>query len=307
MSQRAFVETLLSQHGFTPESNKTTKTPYRSGFLVDKITSSQIPPHQQHQLESVYRSMVGSFNWLAQSTRPDLATITSILSQYLHRPTPGHIGAARHVLHYLNGTKDLEIAFHSNKNFSIQSFVHFPINGKIQLAAAADANWGPQDQSVPALNDNSTVDLFKTRSISGHILALHGRVHWSSKRQGITARSSAEAQIYATDRCVRDIQHLSHIIKDLKLHDTLLSQPVKVLNNNMACIMWAGNKTNRNLQHLQINKNVVRKSIQSNTVEILHIPGSVNLSDIFTKEDRDSNHFLSLRNVVLSKPFSSKL
>ena len=71
--------------------------------------------------------------------------------------------------------------------------------------------------------------------------------------------------------------------------------------------MWEGNKTNRNLRHLQINENAVRKSVQPNAVEILHIPGSVNLSDIFTKEDRDSNHFLSLRNVVLSKSFSSKL
>lgn len=243
-------------------------------------------------------------NWLSQATRPDITTITSILAKFQHFPSPGHIGAARHVLKYLNGTKHLGIAFHSDKYFDIQSFVNFPIKGKLQLSAATDANWGPQDQSVLSNHQSPDLDLFKTRSISGHLLAFHGPLHWSSKRQNITARSSAEAEIYATDKCVRDIQFVSHIIKDLNLQHDLLSQPIKVYNDNMACVLWSKSKTTKNLRHIQINENAIRESIRNKQVEIFHIPGNENLADIFTKEDRDQHHFLKLRNIILSPPFS---
>ena len=83
----------------------------------------------------------------------------------------------------------------------------------------------------------------------------------------------------------------------------MLSKPVQVFNNNMACVLWSNNKTTKNLRHLQINENAIQESIQDKQVSIHHIPGNKNLSDIFTKEDRDTNHFLELRNIVLSPPF----
>ena len=303
LSQRAFVESLLHQFDFPSESTSFKPTPYRSGHPVDSIPDSDISTQQRSILETILRRLVGSFNWMLQATRPDLTTITSILAKFQHSPSPGHIGAARHVLKYLNGTKDLGISFHSNKYFNIQSFVNFPIRGDIKLSAACDANWGPQDQSTPKTLPRPELDLFKTQSISGHLLAFHGPLHWTSKRQNITARSSAEAEIYATDKCVRDIQFVSNIIKDLRLQHELLNQPVCIYNDNMACVLWSKAKTTKNLRHIQINENAVRESIQNKEVEIFHIPGNENLSDIFTKEDRDQHHFLRLRNIVMSPPF----
>ena len=99
MSQRAFIEALLQQHGLHPVRSTTKNTPYRTGSLVDTV---QIPPSltptQHFKLQSLLQSLVGSFHWMAQATRPDLATITSILAQHQANPAPGHIGAAWHVL-----------------------------------------------------------------------------------------------------------------------------------------------------------------------------------------------------------------
>jgi hypothetical protein len=65
----------------------------------------------------------------------------------------------------------------------------------------SDANWGPQDASL----SGSTQDLplFVSRSISAFYIDLLGPVHWMSKCQKVTAASSAEAEIYATDECVK--------------------------------------------------------------------------------------------------------
>ena len=71
-------------------------------------------------------------------------------------------------------------------------------------AALPDANWGPQDASNPKLDKQyPDLDLFKSRSNSGFLIWRSGPLHWSSKRQTLTARSSAEAEIYATDECVK--------------------------------------------------------------------------------------------------------
>ena len=73
----------------------------------------------------------------------------------------------------------------------------------------------------------------------------------------------------------------------------------------MACVLWSKLKTTKNLRHIQINENAVRESVENKQVEIHHIPGNENLSDIFTKEDQDQHHFLKLRNIVMSLPFKS--
>ena len=60
-----------------------------------------------------------------------------------------------------------------------------------------DANRGPQDASL----STTTFDLplFVSRSMSAFFIYILGQVHWLSKQQSVTASSSAEAEIYATD------------------------------------------------------------------------------------------------------------
>ena len=64
----------------------------------------------------------------------------------------------------------------------------------------SDANWGPQDASVT--KKSQELPLFVSRLMSAYI-DLFGPLHWFSKHQSVTAGSSAEAEIYATDECVK--------------------------------------------------------------------------------------------------------
>ena len=52
-------------------------------------------------------------------------------------------------------------------------------------------------------------------------------------------------------------------------------------------------------QILKPPKNMVRKRHQSKDVDVNHIPGINNLSDIFTKEMKDNTHFINLRNSMM--------
>jgi len=100
---------------------------------------------------------------------------------------------------YLKSSKSFGIVFDSLEDMNITSFIHFPVVTK-SLQATTDVNWGPQDQSLVKPNTKAPeLELFKIRSLSGHLITLYGPTpHWNSKRQRITARSSCEAEIYAT-------------------------------------------------------------------------------------------------------------
>ena len=57
-------------------------------------------PKDRKELEATMRSLVGCLNWLSVATRPDIMTITNMLAQYQHSPSPGHLDAAKHVIKY---------------------------------------------------------------------------------------------------------------------------------------------------------------------------------------------------------------
>ena len=51
-----------------------------------------------------YRAIVGSLMYLMTGTRPDLAHLLQLISQFLQAPTRAHMAAAKHGLRYLSGT-----------------------------------------------------------------------------------------------------------------------------------------------------------------------------------------------------------
>jgi len=233
---------------------------------------------------------------LSQGTRPDLSTITTMLAKHQNKPNDSHIASAKHAIKYLKGTKSKGISFNSDTEEKLTSYLHFPVTSK-KLVGISDANWGPQDQSAPNHSKPlPELELFKTRSISGHVITLFGPVHWTSKRQKITARSSCEAEIYATDECVKDLIHLRNIIKDLMLEKELLHKNTTIYNDNMACVLWSKNTTTKGLRHLQIRENAIR---ETKFITIEHICGKINPADLFTKEDKDAEHFQRIRDTIV--------
>jgi len=79
----------------------------------------------------------------------------------------------------------------------------------------SDANWGPQDASSSKMHYD--LPLFASRSMSTFYIDLLGPLHWVSKRQSVTAGSSAEAEIYATDEYVKFLLELVQILDFLEV------------------------------------------------------------------------------------------
>jgi hypothetical protein len=305
LSQEAFIDQLCTIAQLDNPAVTTPKTPYRSGLPVDSIPNKPLQnPSQQADLKHKMQTLLGCLNWLSISTRPDIATITNLLAKYTANPSPGHLTHVKHVIRYLKGTKSKGIQFSTQPNPQLESFVKFPVD-PTKITSLCDANWGPQDQSKPKQHETRELDLFKTRSLSGFLLWYGGPLHWVSKRQSITARSSAESEIYATDECTKSLLHLSFIIDGYGLTSEVMPSPTTVYNDNSACVNWSKNTSTKGLRHIQIRENAVRESCVNGFIEVKHIPGKLNLSDMFTKEDKDVPHFLMIRDHILVDPFNN--
>jgi len=196
LTQESFTESFIDSLGFTHVNTSTYLTPYRSGHAIDSVSHEEMSSTNRDKLRLQYQSLVGSLNWLAHTTRPDLSTVISLLAQHQAYPSSGHYEAACYIVKYLASTKHLGIYFAKSQCRSIsESFLHFPLGDK--LMSMLDANWGPRDASL----STTTFDLplFVSRSMSAFFIDILGPVHWLSKQQSVTASSSAEAEIYATD------------------------------------------------------------------------------------------------------------
>ncbi|MBW0497134.1 hypothetical protein O181_036849 [Austropuccinia psidii MF-1] len=69
-----------------------------------------------------YRKAVGLLNYLTSCSRPDLAYVTSSLSQFLEKPLRYHVAAFNQALHYLQGTKSYELTLGGNVLTEIQGY-----------------------------------------------------------------------------------------------------------------------------------------------------------------------------------------
>ena len=82
LTQQSFVESLLDSLNISYEGTSIYTSPYQSGIHIDSIPSIDMSSVERDKLRLQYQYLVGSLNWLAHTTRPDLSTIVSLLAQY---------------------------------------------------------------------------------------------------------------------------------------------------------------------------------------------------------------------------------
>jgi transposase InsO family protein len=316
MSQVAFAQNLVERHRQQHINVNPRATPYRSGLPIDSIPGAPIEDFDDPTFlrrREMYQSIVGSLNWLATNTRPDLAPITSFLAAYNNNPSQGHVDAALYAIKYLRQTVDYGIAFHSKAPSATSGFIHFPFHHDLEaysdalpptaaeqqdLTAYSDACWGSQLGGAVTVGEE--IDMFKLRSMSGFIvIRAGGPIAWSSVRQERTSRSSCEAEVRATDECAKEILSIRHRGQDIGLDDT--TSPTKLFNDNQACVDWCKTTTTSGMKHINLRDNAVRESVHLKDISIHHIPGKVNCADIFTKELKDASHFCLLRDSFMLK------
>ena len=252
---------------------------------------STIPGEQEEMREILTRGnpfYPNKLTWLQRQSRPNISAVTILLSKFSHDPSPGHYESARHVLRYLQGTLDRGICF-TEGGSPVQVNVAFPMHDGVYT----DANWGPQDASHP--KPDETVDIEDCQSLRRHIvMRMGGPVCWGCTRETETmSQSSCELEIYSLNEGTKSILTIRNLLTDFEYSE--VDGPTTIYNDNQGAVDWSkGCSVSKKLRHVNLRELLVRLHQKLNHIDVQHIPGKRNISDILTKEEKDPLHFRSM-------------
>ncbi len=248
ISQEHYIESVLDR--FDLADCSPTKTPLPTGFRSLPATDDEFVEARHLK----YPAVVGSIMYAATITRPDIAYAAGLLARTASKWNKGHVKAAGHLLRYLRGTSDLCLTFDA-------------ISSKRVALGYADADWGGC--------------LDTRRSTTGYLFrTFGGPVAWKSRRQPTTALSTAEAEYMASADATRQAIWLRLLLDDLGEPQTTMT----ILNDNQACIQLSKNPVHHDRsKHIDMRHHFLRDHVNSNTIELLHVPTADNLADLLTK------------------------
>ncbi|KAH9741041.1 retrovirus-related pol polyprotein from transposon RE2 [Citrus sinensis] len=222
---------------------------------------------------SLYRSLVGSLQYVTL-TRPEIAFTVNKLSQYLSNPSVLHWQACKRVLRYLQYTADHGLQFYSS--------------GSLSLTAFSDADWGS--------------DLDDRKSVGGYCVYLgNNLVLWSSKKQHIVSRSTAESEYRALALTTAEVLWITYLFKELKV--SLLRSPVLYCDNKSAEALASNPKYHSKTKHIELDLHFIREHVSRKELQINHVPSCDQVADILTKPLAfDQFHYLRSKLNVLPRP-----
>ncbi|MBW0565721.1 hypothetical protein O181_105436, partial [Austropuccinia psidii MF-1] len=215
---------------------------------------------QQHYTKSpieLYRSAIGSINYLSTATRPDLSFAVSSLSQFLDRPGIKHWQGFLHVLRYLNGTQDLGLTYGGEAQCGISAY--------------SNADWG---------NCQAT-----RQSITGYLSCFNQcLVIWKTRKQPTVSLSTAEAEYKSVCDLTSELLWLKQWCQESGL--TLPNGPIPVHEDNQGCINTANGDSNvngRRMKHVDIQLHFVKEAVKCRRIQPRYTPSKKMLADFLTK------------------------
>ncbi|MBW0517860.1 hypothetical protein O181_057575 [Austropuccinia psidii MF-1] len=248
IDQTDLVNKILRQ--FEMQDSNAVKTPCNGNFL-NELTA--INTEEVIDVTS-FQQAIGSLNYLAHHSWPDVLFTVNQLSRYSTKPLKCHWNALKHLLRYLKGTKNKQMVYTCNL-------------GKDKLTGWADADYA-----------NIKED---RKSISGYVILAHGNpVCWLSKKQSVIAQSTTEAEYISMNMCLKQLRWLTLVFSDL---GQKIDWPILYKDNSGAVIISKQALLNANTRHIEVRYQYVRDCVMKNLVKVVQVSTSDMIADILTK------------------------
>ncbi|KAH9667020.1 retrovirus-related pol polyprotein from transposon RE1 [Citrus sinensis] len=245
LSQVKYIQDLLTKTEMT--DCKGIETPFSTSEKLKKGVGNKF--HDP----TLYRSVIGSLQY-AVLTMPELAFSVNKLSQFMSDPRQPHWVACKRVLRYLKNTMNMCLSFKKSEH--------------LDLIAYTDADWAtdPDDR----------------RSISGYCVYLGDNlVAWSSRKQGMVARSTAESEYRAMALCSTEITWINSLLGELKME--VENVPIILCDSTSAAAIAANPVYHSRTKHFEIDLHFLRDKVTKGELEINYIGSNDQIADVLTK------------------------
>ncbi|KAF8720239.1 GAG-pre-integrase domain, partial [Rhizoctonia solani] len=255
--QRKYVHNLLLELGL--ENCKPIYSPMESAL--------QLPVHGSEPDETPlsdkdikfmrdkpYSRVLGSLNWLANGTRPDIVHACLFLGQHAKQPGPLHWMALMQIVRYLRTTYNSGIVFARGSGLTLVGY--------------SDSDHGGDTRDY--------------MSYTGYVFTLGGgAILHKAIKQSCVAKLSAEAEYAALYECATQSVWLRRLVSDFLLET---SDPIKIwMDSQSAMKMALRNGFSGRTKHININYHYSRNLVRNKEITLTWVPGQENIADICTK------------------------
>jgi hypothetical protein len=267
ISQTAYVTKVLARFGMEDSSRKV--LPMQSNWR----------PHERMDTEeacdqALYRQAIGSLLYAALGSRPDIAYTVSVLGRYAANPSAEHWGAVKHLLRYLNGTRNYELAVIRKEH---------NLTGNAVIAYSDADHAGDQDRA---------------KSTSGWLVFFDGAlIMWKSKKQGLVAHSTMEAELIGMEHAYRQASWLRDLVKEIRS----LDQAVILRGDNKSGTDALNNGFPNATRHLRVRYHAIRDQIESGNLVLEHVGSDEQLADGLTKPLGSVKHAAFVKEMGLAE------
>ncbi|KAF3352311.1 Cholinesterase [Verticillium dahliae VDG1] len=237
--------------------------PSTRGHLTPLSTDpAPAPKDYEASAESIqlYQRKIGSINYAATTTRPDVAKAASRLAESLLRPTELHHLAADHCLRYLYRTRTLSLSYGGSGDHSTS------------LYCASDASFG-DDPITRFSSQGYTTMLFG------------GPIDWKATKQRSVVTSSTEAELVALSVAARNYLATLRLIKELQLrfHGKV---PIQMFCDNRQTLLLLTSErpqATTKLKHVDIHRLWIRQTVRQGKISVDWMSTDKIVSDGLTK------------------------
>src|SRR5882724_8080542 len=229
---------------------------------IDKGAHLQDGKSANYESVRTYQALIGSLTYAATSTCLDIGYITQFLSQANKDPRQRDWDAAKRVLRYLKGTRNMGIVYRRDPDEALTGHDHA-------------VPWGYCDT-------NYAEDAWDRRSTSGYVFMLAGGpISWKSKKQPSVSLSTTEAEYYVLSIACQEAIWLKQLCQELQMN---FNEPINVYMDNTGVVALSDNPVLHNQsKHIDIRWHFMWDLIWSKSICTSHIPGTQNGADFLTK------------------------
>ena len=277
LNNPVYIDQVIRHYGMDDCNVKL--TPAAAGsYLCANESDEPIDPLFHHD----FRALIGSLMFAAINWRPDIMFRVTHLARFASKPSQAHMEAAKYILRYLKGTKNLGLIFRRDDRLSADDV-------RPTLVAWTDSNHAADKDRV---------------SVSGHMLQIihqpyytstnimndvereglprYNVITYTSKRQREIALSSTEAEYIASASCCKTIMHLKQLMCEMGFESC--NNTLTMFVDNQSIIALANDlKVSSRFKHVQIRHHYIRWNVMSGEVRMVYIATNLNVADFFTK------------------------
>jgi hypothetical protein len=252
LSQASYIEEIARRFQLTDIKGGYPTTPASPTPLTPNLdTADQATTHY-------YQQKVGSINYAAVITRPDISKPCSTLASFLCNPSKVHEAAANRCIQYLYGTLNTGILFDGKRTY---------------------------EREFEVFTDASYADDPLTRhSSQGWVMTLYGGpIAWNASKQTTVTTSSTEAELLSLSFAAKEVIATLRLFAGLRFQ---LDQKLIIWCDNRQTIRLVTSELQRlktALRHVDVHQCWIRQEVQKGTLLVEYIPTSNMVADGMTK------------------------